>query len=86
MQEDFYLTRLYPLQDEVLACIGSLDSPESLLADKLSAIVSREEHKDLADIWGLCAKLGLASSSFLTLLTHSMSAYSMSVCGLTETP
>ncbi len=42
------------------ATLGRIDSPENLLANKLTAIVDREEAKDLADIWGLTTKLGLS--------------------------
>jgi hypothetical protein len=40
--------------------LGSLDSPENLLANKITALLDRNEPKDLADIWGLCTKLGLS--------------------------
>lgn len=31
-----------------------LDTPENILANKITAVLDREEPKDLADIWGLC--------------------------------
>ncbi len=43
-----------------------LDSPENILANKLTALVDREEPKDLADVWGFCCKLGLSLEAALT--------------------
>ena len=42
--------------------LGLLDSPENILANKITAIIDRQEPKDFADIWGLCfiKKLKLA--------------------------
>jgi predicted nucleotidyltransferase component of viral defense system len=37
--------------------LGRLDSAENILANKISALIGREEPKDLADIWGFCCKL-----------------------------
>ncbi len=34
--------------------LGPLDSKENILANKVTAVVGREEPKDLADIWGFC--------------------------------
>jgi hypothetical protein len=42
--------------------LGNLDSPENLLANKITALLTRDEPKDLADIWGLCTKHGLSLS------------------------
>lgn len=39
--------------------LGRLDSPENILANKITALVDRQEPKDLADIWGFTCKLGL---------------------------
>jgi hypothetical protein len=39
--------------------LGRLDSPENILANKVTALIDREEPKDLADIWGFCCQLGL---------------------------
>ncbi|HXQ21127.1 MAG TPA: nucleotidyl transferase AbiEii/AbiGii toxin family protein [Candidatus Acidoferrales bacterium] len=39
--------------------LGRLDSPENILANKLSALADREEPKDLADVWGFCCRLAL---------------------------
>jgi hypothetical protein len=36
-----------------------LDSAENILANKLTAILDRQEPKDLADVWGFAARLGL---------------------------
>jgi len=40
--------------------LGRLDSPENILANKLTALLDREEPKDLADVWGFCCRLGLS--------------------------
>lgn len=45
--------RIHPL-------LGRLDSPENILANKITAALDREEPKDLADIWGFCTRLGLS--------------------------
>jgi hypothetical protein len=45
--------------------LGRLDSPENILANKITALVDRNEPKDLADIWGFCCKLGLSLSAAL---------------------
>lgn len=34
--------------------LGRIDSPENLLANKITAAIDRSEPKDFADIWGLC--------------------------------
>lgn len=34
--------------------LGLIDSPENILANKVTAVLDREAPKDLADIWGLC--------------------------------
>jgi hypothetical protein len=39
--------------------LGRLDSPENILANKITALIDREEPKDLADIWGFCCVLKL---------------------------
>ena len=39
--------------------LGRLDCPENLLANEISALLNRDEAKDLADIWGLCTQLRL---------------------------
>lgn len=45
--------------------LGRLDSAENILANKLTAIADRDEPKDLADVWGLCCRLGLPLSKAL---------------------
>lgn len=40
--------------------LGRIDSPENILANKLTALINREEPRDLADVWGLCIGLGLS--------------------------
>lgn len=42
------------------AGFGLVDTPENILANKVTAVLDREEPKDLADIWGLCGHGGLA--------------------------
>ena len=36
--------------------LGRLDSAENILANKVTALLDREEPKDLADIWGFCCQ------------------------------
>ena len=40
--------------------LGRIDSSENIFANKITAVLSREEPKDIADIWGLCIKLNLS--------------------------
>lgn len=40
--------------------LGRMDTPENILANKVTAILDREEPKDFADIWGLCMQKGLS--------------------------
>ncbi len=40
--------------------LGRLDSAENILANKITALLDREEPKDLADIWGFCHLMGLS--------------------------
>jgi nucleotidyltransferase AbiEii toxin of type IV toxin-antitoxin system len=40
--------------------LGRLDSAENILANKLTALIGRDESRDLADVWGLCTTLGLS--------------------------
>jgi len=46
--------------------LGRLDSPENILANKITALMDREEPKDLADIWGFCVQMALPLSEALT--------------------
>ena len=45
--------------------LGRIDSAENILANKITAVVSREEPKDLADIWGFCMQMGLSLTDAL---------------------
>lgn len=40
--------------------LGRIDSPENILANKVTAVLDREAPKDFADIWGLCTKQKLS--------------------------
>ena len=40
--------------------LGLLDTPANILANKVSALIDRDEPKDLADIWGFCCRMGLS--------------------------
>lgn len=40
--------------------LGRLDSAENILANKLTALIGREEPKDLADVWGFCSQMNLS--------------------------
>lgn len=90
---EFFLTRLYPMQDRALARLGSVDTGFYLtggtaasraylrhrfsddldlfvndndrLANELTAVVDREEPKDLADIWGFCCRMELSCEAAL---------------------
>jgi hypothetical protein len=46
--------------------LGKLDSAENILANKVTAILAREEPKDLADIWGFCTLMNLSLSDAIT--------------------
>lgn len=45
--------------------LGRLDSAENILANKITAVIDRQEAKDLADIWGFCCLRGLSISAAL---------------------
>lgn len=45
------------------ADLGRIDSVENILANKLSALIGRDEPRDIADIWGICTQLGLPLKS-----------------------
>jgi hypothetical protein len=53
--------------------LGRLDSPENILANKLTAVVDRREPKDLADIWGFCCRMNLSCQAALDA-AHSKAA------------
>jgi hypothetical protein len=40
--------------------LGRLDTAENILANKLTALLTREEPKDLADVWGFCYQMNLS--------------------------
>lgn len=46
--------------------LGRMDSPENILANKITAVIDRREPKDLADIWGFCHLMGLSLDQALT--------------------
>ncbi len=46
--------------------LGRLDSAENILANKITALLGREEPKDLADIWGFCCKMDLSVTDAIT--------------------
>lgn len=50
-------SRVGSIQDHPI--LGRLDSAENILANKITALLDREEPKDLADIWGFCHLKGL---------------------------
>ena len=41
------------------AGFGLVDTPENILANKVTALLDRQEPKDFADVWGLCRRGGL---------------------------
>lgn len=45
--------------------LGRLDSAENILANKITALIGREEPKDLADVWGFCCQRGLSLTTAL---------------------
>lgn len=48
------------------AVVGRLDSAANILANKVTALLDREEPKDLADIWGFCIQKGLSLQYSIT--------------------
>ena len=46
--------------------LGRLDSAENILANKVTALLDREEPKDLADIWGFCCQKNLSLRAAIT--------------------
>ena len=51
-------SRVGAVQDHPI--LGRLDSAENIFANKITALLDREEPKDLADIWGFCQLKGLS--------------------------
>lgn len=45
---------------------GRLDTAENILANKVTALLDREEPKDLADIWGFCCLMNLSLKDAIT--------------------
>lgn len=43
--------------------LGMLDTPENILANKITAVLDRTAPKDIADIWALCTKMDLSLST-----------------------
>jgi len=39
--------------------LGRIDTPDNILANKITAAIDREAPKDFADIWGFCCLLGM---------------------------
>lgn len=48
------------------ATLGRLDTAENILSNKITALLDRDEPKDLADIWGFCAMKGLSLREAIT--------------------
>jgi len=46
--------------------LGRLDTAENILAKKVTALLDREESKDLADIWGFCCLMNLSLQDAIT--------------------
>ena len=46
--------------------LGRLDTSENILANKVTALLDREEPKDLADIWGFCCQKNLSLQAAIT--------------------
>ncbi len=46
--------------------LGRLNSPENILANKLTALLGRDEPKDVADVWMLTGKMGLSIKEAIT--------------------
>jgi hypothetical protein len=46
--------------------LGRLDTAENILSNKITALIDRDEPKDLADIWGFCCLKRLSLKEALT--------------------
>jgi predicted nucleotidyltransferase len=46
--------------------LGHLDTAENILANKVTALLDREEPKDFADIWGFCTLMNLSLKKAIT--------------------
>jgi hypothetical protein len=51
---------------QIHSVLGRLDSAENILANKVTALLSREEPKDLADVWGFCCQKKLSLRDAIT--------------------
>ncbi len=45
---------------------GRVDTPENILANKITALLDRQEPKDAADIWAFAVKMGLSIEASIT--------------------
>lgn len=46
--------------------LGRMDSAENILANKVTAVLDRDEPKDLADIWGFCCQKDISLKDAIT--------------------
>lgn len=46
--------------------LGRMDTAENILANKVTALLDREEPKDMADIWGFCCQKNLSLQDAIT--------------------
>jgi hypothetical protein len=53
-------------QVKVDPVLGRIDSAENILANKITALIDREEPKDMADVWGFACKLELSIADAIT--------------------
>jgi hypothetical protein len=51
---------------QIHSVLGRLDSAGNILANKVTALLSREEPKDLADVWGFCCQKKLSLRDAIT--------------------
>ena len=49
--------------------LGQLDNAENILANKITALIGREEPKDIADVWGFCSQMGLSLTALWRMPT-----------------
>lgn len=73
LQKDFFLkiemvndvpARVGEVQDHPV--LGRMDTAENILANKVTALLDRDEPKDLADIWGFCCQKKLSIQAAIT--------------------
>jgi hypothetical protein len=53
-------------QVSVHPVLGRLDTAKNILANKVTALLDREEPKDFADIWGFCCQMNLSLTEAIT--------------------